>query len=352
MQTRVEKLIHGLAGDQNIRRLILFGISLEFRCSSSSGIDLYIEKYDPEKKLASLPDIDCELDIITNLRPGNKLYQGIQENWFMKEYFTISEFAKLRNININSLRYYEKIGVLHPAKTDISTKYRYYSAEQLLMLDLILWCTEIGIPLKELKDYQDQGCILSRKLFEASRKIALQKMRDIQSGLEKIEYVLNCQDSNREYENRHGFYERTFPERHIITRKWSDHPENLQEMKDINTSLFLDAEKNHMNPIPPFGVIMQFRENSLANSYIYCEVLKNFVGKDKDIFTVPADSFLCKQAETSGWASREQLAALVQNEITGISDNELTVIISGMILDNYTFERNTIEMEIIRKFLI
>jgi len=31
----------------------------------------------------------------------------------MKNYFTISEFAKLRNININSLRYYEKLGLLN-----------------------------------------------------------------------------------------------------------------------------------------------------------------------------------------------------------------------------------------------
>ena len=36
----------------------------------------------------------------------------------MKNYFTISEFAKLRDININSLRYYEKIGILKPAKID------------------------------------------------------------------------------------------------------------------------------------------------------------------------------------------------------------------------------------------
>lgn len=79
MQRRVEKLLHGIAGDLNIRRAILFGSSLEFRCSSTSDIDIYIEKYDPEKKLASLPDIDCELDIITNLRPDNKLYQRIQE---------------------------------------------------------------------------------------------------------------------------------------------------------------------------------------------------------------------------------------------------------------------------------
>ena len=79
MQRRVEKLLHGIAGDMNIRRAILFGSSLEFRCSSTSDIDIYIEKYDLEKKLASLPDIDCELDIITNLRPDNKLYQRIQE---------------------------------------------------------------------------------------------------------------------------------------------------------------------------------------------------------------------------------------------------------------------------------
>lgn len=79
MQRRVEKLLHGIAGDQNIRRAVLFGSSLEFRCSSTSDIDIYIEKYDPEKKLASIPDIDCELDIITNLRPDNKLYQKIQE---------------------------------------------------------------------------------------------------------------------------------------------------------------------------------------------------------------------------------------------------------------------------------
>lgn len=79
MQVRVEKLIHELKKDKNIRRLILYGSSLEFRCSSASDIDLYIEKYDSEKKLAYLPELDCEVDIITNLKPGNKLYQKIEE---------------------------------------------------------------------------------------------------------------------------------------------------------------------------------------------------------------------------------------------------------------------------------
>lgn len=62
----------------------------------------------------------------------------------MKHGFTISEFAKLRNININSLRYYEKIGVLTPSYTDPKTGYRYYTPDQLSVLDAIL-CIDLHL---------------------------------------------------------------------------------------------------------------------------------------------------------------------------------------------------------------
>lgn len=79
MQGRVEKLIRGLEKDKNIRRVIVFGSALEFRCGSASDIDVYIEKYDADKKLAHLPELDCEIDIITNLQSDNKLYQKIEQ---------------------------------------------------------------------------------------------------------------------------------------------------------------------------------------------------------------------------------------------------------------------------------
>lgn len=47
----------------------------------------------------------------------------------MNHYFTISKFARLRGIDINSLRYYERLGILTPAYTDPHTRYRYYTAE-------------------------------------------------------------------------------------------------------------------------------------------------------------------------------------------------------------------------------
>ena len=55
----------------------------------------------------------------------------------MKDHLTISRFARLRGIDINSLRYYERLGILTPAYTDPQTRYRYYTAEQQSVLDVI-----------------------------------------------------------------------------------------------------------------------------------------------------------------------------------------------------------------------
>lgn len=79
MQKRVERLIREFAKDPNIRKVILFGSSLEFRCNSASDIDLYIEKYDSDKKLIDLPEIDCEIDLISNLSPASRLYKEIEQ---------------------------------------------------------------------------------------------------------------------------------------------------------------------------------------------------------------------------------------------------------------------------------
>ena len=79
----------------------------------------------------------------------------------MKDYFTISEFASLRNININSLRYYEKMGLLVPAHVDPQTRYRYYSARQLVE-----------------KEYQTtSGTIEIRRLLEDGKRAAEKKPR-------------------------------------------------------------------------------------------------------------------------------------------------------------------------------
>lgn len=79
MQRRIEKILREISKDPNICKVIVYGSSLEFHCNSASDIDLYIEKFNSDKKLASFPDLDCETDIITNLPKDNKLYLQIMK---------------------------------------------------------------------------------------------------------------------------------------------------------------------------------------------------------------------------------------------------------------------------------
>ena len=70
------------------------------------------------------------------------------------ELLSIGEAAKLKQVSVKSLRYYETIGILKPAYVDPSSGYRYYSPNQMIDLDVILTCIELGIPLKSLTDHK------------------------------------------------------------------------------------------------------------------------------------------------------------------------------------------------------
>jgi len=79
MQKRVEKLLDVWKLDTNIRKVVIFGSALEFRCSSRSDLDVYIEKKDTNRPLAKEPDLDCALDIVMDLAHDSRLYQEIEK---------------------------------------------------------------------------------------------------------------------------------------------------------------------------------------------------------------------------------------------------------------------------------
>ena len=51
--------------------------------------------------------------------PNIKLYKNVEV--YMDGYMTIGEVAKVKQISIKALRYYEKIGILKPAYCDPDT---------------------------------------------------------------------------------------------------------------------------------------------------------------------------------------------------------------------------------------
>ncbi|MCL2817910.1 MAG: MerR family transcriptional regulator [Clostridiales bacterium] len=68
--------------------------------------------------------------------------------------YSIREFAKLTRTTRDSLIYYDKIGLLAPARRG-DNNYRYYSSNQLAVLNLIHTFQELGLSLEEIKRLKD-----------------------------------------------------------------------------------------------------------------------------------------------------------------------------------------------------
>ncbi|WP_225207617.1 MerR family transcriptional regulator [Novosphingobium huizhouense] len=100
----------------------------------------------------------------------------------------ISEMAAATATNIETVRYYEKIGLL-PAPARTGANYRSYGSDHLARLSFIRRARDLGFTLDQvrellgLSDHRDRSCaavdaIANTHLAEIDRKIAdLQAMR-------------------------------------------------------------------------------------------------------------------------------------------------------------------------------
>lgn len=103
------------------------------------------------------------------------------------EYLSIGKVAKLKNISIKALRYYDEIGVFVPAYINPETNYRYYTKEQLPMLDAVNLCLKLGIPLKTLPAYIVNDAFDFAALLSDTQKLAEEKIQGIRLALDKIQ---------------------------------------------------------------------------------------------------------------------------------------------------------------------
>ena len=76
----------------------------------------------------------------------------------MKKYFSVGEAAKAVRVTSETLRHYDRIGLVKPSKKDEWTHYRYYTEEDLVRLNTVRALQLMDLPLREIKkvlEYDD-----------------------------------------------------------------------------------------------------------------------------------------------------------------------------------------------------
>ena len=76
----------------------------------------------------------------------------------MKNYYKISEISKLYDIGVDSLRYYERLGILTPKRD--TNGYRLYNLTDLYKLNIIRDLRALNFSMTQIKDYLDKQSLL------------------------------------------------------------------------------------------------------------------------------------------------------------------------------------------------
>ena len=84
----------------------------------------------------------------------------------LQQFYKIGEISKLFHIGMDSIRYYEEIGILKPYRNP-ENNYRLYTLEDLQKITMIRELLSLNFTTAEIKEFEETRTIASTlKLFE------------------------------------------------------------------------------------------------------------------------------------------------------------------------------------------
>ena len=136
----------------------------------------------------------------------------------MQKYFSIGEAAKAVRTTTETLRHYDRIGLVKPSKKDEWTKYRYYTEQDLVRLNTVRALQLMDLPLQEINrvlDYKDLRKVVD--FLEQAEKKADEKIAALQYGKSKIQLAkAEYERTLRKRESPAGPFLKAYPERVIL----------------------------------------------------------------------------------------------------------------------------------------
>jgi len=209
---------------------------------------------------------------------------------------SIGDMSKLTRASIRSIRYYEKINLLIPAFIDPDTGYRYYSFEQSSHIEMIRFCIELDIPLKELPTFIGKGDTIDYRAFLAhGKQIAQKKIKALQNGLKLITGIEKQLNLAEAYEVGQ-VYTREVPEKYVVCKPCNPPLSELDRFELVMSFFDLFDAEHYSSEMAEYGFLREFGPAG-DSYYAFMEVPMPLV--DKDVRKIPAGVYFCRQDDNS-----------------------------------------------------
>lgn len=252
----------------------------------------------------------------------------------MAKYLSVGEAARAVHTTSETLRHYDRIGLVKPSKKDEWTNYRYYIEQDLVRLNTVRAMQQMDLPLQKIKkvlEYEDLEKIVDF-LAQAENR-ADEKIKALQYSKSKIQ--LAKADYERKLQGRKnatGVFIKDMPERVILLSDTLETPtlDNLWNYLGHFYKKVPPALKEQFAFEDLAGI---YTENGLSNLFAVCIRHTEIDGLKK----LPGGKYLCADCTEE---NREQ----VLDEITHIAQIKYGieptftvqfVVVSGILHWNY-----------------
>lgn len=103
--------------------------------------------------------------------------------------YTVQKLAQLAGVSSRTLRYYDEIGILKPARTN-SSGYRIYGQQEVNRLQQILFYRELGISLDQIKEIITAPAFDAADALKEHREKLLEKRKQLDLLITNVEKTI------------------------------------------------------------------------------------------------------------------------------------------------------------------
>lgn len=271
--------------------------------------------------------------------------------------FNISETSRITGLSIDTLRYYDKIGLIQ-SKKNPNNRYRYYTISDISTISHIKNLRDLDLSICDIKLLLHSDSEVQQQILKNHHKVLLEKVATIK----KIEKVFK--DTLKEVNSSNLMINipivKSYKERYFKKLKKSTKLNNCS----ISKKNLLDTSDNFLDVIDKFVFSFyskQFESDALFDFFEFGKISKNQeyyteISKDdfeaidnpKDILIVPQSNYI----ETITKLSKDSFDEYFDNLIEWINFKNLNPIYPGFIkyLDTSLYFMN--EGECLIKFQI
>jgi DNA-binding transcriptional MerR regulator len=157
--------------------------------------------------------------------------------------YTVQKLAKLAGVSTRTLRYYDEIGILKPARIN-SSGYRIYGQNEVDRLQQILFYRELGVNLTDIKQIMTNPAFDQSKALKEHREQLLDKRKQIDLLIANVDKTIAQKEGRgimSDQEKFEGFKKKALEENekkygNEIREKYGDETVKQSNEKFMNMS--------------------------------------------------------------------------------------------------------------------